>query len=274
MNNKGWIEYNHCLISNVPPHLNGPKEIPSYLYMLKNRILMARWITNWDCKHNTEWWYCIKDGVLDIECLKAKRRYEIKKGINNFTVAVINPLDYVDEIYDVFLAAYSGYPSLYRPKISLKKINNNCCIWHENNIVIGCFDRERKFSGCAILTHNGDFINFNLLRVKPEYQKLGINFAIVYYICETFIEYENIKYISDGERNIRPITAFQDYLIKYFGFRKAYCNLCIKYNPIVKLIVYIVYPFKGVILRLHNKNELFYNIHCFLNQEQIRRTFL
>lgn len=29
-------------------------------------------------------------------------------------------------------------------------------------------------------------------------------------------------YINDGARSIRHETAFQDYLEKYFGFRKAY----------------------------------------------------
>ena len=52
------------------------------------------------------------------------------------------------------------------------------------------------------------------LEIKEEFsQKIGKNF-----------------YICDGERNILHETSFQNYLEKYFGFRKAYCKLNLKYR--------------------------------------------
>lgn len=51
-------------------------------------------------------------------------------------------------------------------------------------------------------------------------------------------------YINDGERAIRHETAFQDYLEKYFGFRKAYCRLNIKYRFPVNIVVRLLFPFR------------------------------
>ncbi len=51
-------------------------------------------------------------------------------------------------------------------------------------------------------------------------------------------------YINDGARSIRHETAFQDYLEKYFGFRKAYCKLHIAYRFPVNIAVKLLYPFR------------------------------
>lgn len=41
--------------------------------------LLARWTTDWDCGHKTQFWYVIKDDMYDISVLKRKRRYKINK---------------------------------------------------------------------------------------------------------------------------------------------------------------------------------------------------
>ena len=57
----------------------------------------------------------------------------------------------------------------------------------------------------------------------------------------------NGYYIDDGSRTIRHETAFQDYLEKYFGFRKAYCKLHVKYRFPVNVIVRLFYPMRAII---------------------------
>ena len=82
--------------------------------------LLARWTENWDCGKETEWWYVIKDTPFDISKLKAKRRYEINKGIKNFEVKPIDPVSFVEDIYRVTVKAYSGWPEKYRPNVSIE----------------------------------------------------------------------------------------------------------------------------------------------------------
>lgn len=48
-------------------------------------------------------------------------------------------------------------------------------------------------------------------------------------------------YIVDGERSVNHQTNFQDYLIKYAGFRRAYCRLNMKFNLRYKNLVDIAY---------------------------------
>ncbi|MDD3396047.1 MAG: hypothetical protein PHQ45_02335 [Acidaminococcaceae bacterium] len=271
---KTWSIYNHCLLCTLPPH-NCPPPMDKITpwYLLKNNLLLARWIDCWDSTKETEWWHCIKDDAYEIDSLKAKRRYEIKRGSKNFNVRIINPEKYTKEIYEVFCQAYTDYPILYRPTITIEQIVNACISW-KKNIFIGGFNHNNELCGCAVLIDDKDYVDFSMLRIKPEFQHDGINFAIVNFICDWMMQHKRYIYITDGERNIRHITAFQDFLIKYFGFRKAYCRLNIMYNPLVKILILGMFPFKALFARIGNQNTLVYNFYCLLKQEEIRRSFL
>ena len=66
---QGWKYYNHAMIPTTAPHE------PANLEALKNgslwkenpKAIMARWTTDWDCGYQTQWWYCIRDGKVNIE---------------------------------------------------------------------------------------------------------------------------------------------------------------------------------------------------------------
>ena len=93
-----WKIYNHALIPTTPPHIEPNIQQLASISLVKNKIFFARWAKEWDCGYPTEWWYCIKDTKLDLDELNAKKRYEIKKGIKNYYVDVINPNYYKNEL--------------------------------------------------------------------------------------------------------------------------------------------------------------------------------
>lgn len=75
-------------------------------------------------------------------------------------------------------------------------------------------------------------------------------------------------YICDGLRSILHETAFQDYLEKYFGFRKDYCKLEIKYRFPINIVVQLLFPFRKYIGR---KSRLTGQISGILMIEEIRK---
>ena len=107
---------------------------------------MARWTADWDCGYETGWYYVIKDNVFDIDALKAKRRYEIRKGCKNFTVRKIHPEDYKTELLQVQLKAFRAYPESYRPRnLTAENMNNAVNDWIRNGAdVFGTF---RSYEG-------------------------------------------------------------------------------------------------------------------------------
>ncbi len=75
-------------------------------------------------------------------------------------------------------------------------------------------------------------------------------------------------YICDGARSTLHETAFQNYLEKYFGFRKAYCNLHMKYRLPIAIIVQLIYPFRN---QIKKEGKLFSKIKTVLFFEKVAR---
>ncbi len=270
---EGWRYYNHALIPTLAPHEKVDSEVVrkrKFWSGWQGHPLMARWVTDFDVDIQTEWWYVIKDDKFDINALKAKRRYEINKGKRNFDVKLINPFSYVDEMVKVMIKAYSAYPEKYRPDTDAGRLKEEVMQWTDI-VVFGGFSKEDgSLCGFAYLKDYGNYTDFNVLRTIPEYEKLGINAAIINGMIEHFDTRlgENGFYISDGSRSVVHETAFQDYLEKYFGFRKAYCNLKIYYRFPVSLAVRILYPFRK---KIGNERKLSCMISGLLRMEEIQR---
>ena len=273
MHIEGWRYYKHAALPNVPPHIEvdtKPIEDGS-IWKLEKGVYLARWITEYDCSEPTSWWYVIKDTPFDISALKAKRRYEINKGKKNFYVKEIDPAEYKEGIYQTQVDAFAVYPEKYRPSVNKEKLfegleKMQCYKFY------GAFSTETdEFMGYAWLNRKGDYIYYAVQKVKPAAEKGGINAAIVAHVLETHNE-ELAKdcYICDGSRNVVHDTNFQAYLEKYFGFRKAYCKLNIKYKPGFGLVVKLLYPFRGLLMKLDNKSAI-HNINGVLKMESFVR---
>lgn len=251
-----WHYYNHAMIPTTTPteevDTNVIRNGTIWEIGGANKPLLARWTSDFDCGFETNWWYVIKDTPFDISLLKAKRRYEINKGIRFFDVRRIDPCDYGEALYRVQVAAFSTYPKTYRPKVDKETFLGSLKTWSEA-CVFGAFSKEtEELAGYAFLSKPRDgWVDFSVLKTIPEYEKLALNAALVagvlnYY--EDFLTSGGI--ICDGARSISHETNFQDYLEKYFGFRKAYCNLHVEYNPKIRWIIKALFPFRPLLLKL------------------------
>lgn len=253
---KRWKYYNHAMIPTTAPHEYVDVEaLNNKQFWNENRgALFARWTSEFDCDYETNWWYVIKDTPFDISTLKSKRRYEINKGKKNFDIKPIDAPKYAEELFDVTIAAYSSWPKKYRPSIDKKAFLKSLDSWSDL-IIYGAFScTNEKLCGYAYLKEYDTYYDFVSLRVMPETEKLGINAAIVAGILEDYnLKGHFDKYICDGARSISHETNFQDYLEKYFGFRKAYCKLHVAYNPIIKWAVKMLFPFRKI---LHKFDEV------------------
>ena len=234
--------------------------------------LLARWTSDWDCGYETNWWYCIKDTPLDISSLKAKRRYEINKGNKHFLVREIDPQKYKSEIFEIQQKAYAEYPEKYRPHIERNKLMCEIEEWTFYK-VYGAFHLEsNEMLGYALLNRKDNYIYYAIHKVIPQYESLGINAAIVHRILLDHNEFLSAGgYICDGARNILHETGFQNYLEKYFGFRKAYCVLHVEYRALIKVAVELLYPFRKYLYSLDN-NSLVHKINGILKMEEIVRS--
>ena len=129
-------------------------------------------------------------------------------------------------------------------------------------------------AGYACLREENGYIDFTELKVVPDMEKLSINAALVNKILNDYSDFISADgYICDGARNINHETAFQNYLEKYFGFRRAYCRLHICYNPKISLLIKILFPLRKV-LYAFDKISFVHLINSVMKMEEICRSNL
>lgn len=269
-----WTYYNHAMIPSTPPNIVpdlSPLKDGTIWKLEGKRVLLTRWTSDFDCGKETNWWYVIADKPFNLQSIKAKRRYEINKGLNNFEVRKINPADYTEDIYEIQVAAFSAYPEKYRPTVDHDSFIENVSHWEKENVYGAFYKENGKLCGYSYITIKSNFINFDVLKTIPSYEKFGLNAALVYRLVDDYNELlSNGGFICDGERSVNHETAFQDYLEKYFNFRKAYCTLNIAYNPKIKWLVKMLYLFRKLLLKFDNISKI-HLVNALLKMEHIIR---
>jgi len=113
--------------------------------------------------------------------------------------------------------------------------------------------------------------NYGSMKFYLKYLNLYPSYALIYHMNRYYLNDKDFLYVSDGARSILHDTNIQEFLIKKFQFRKAYCRLNIVYRWDIKLIVIFLYPFRKIILKI-NQN-FFKKISVLLAQEEIQRSY-
>ncbi|MEA4964573.1 MAG: hypothetical protein VB055_01965 [Oscillospiraceae bacterium] len=232
-----WKYYNHMILPNTEPKTEQEsltKEQTKALFRLYKKAFCIRYTTEFDKFESAAWWYCIKDSRFDINAVKSKRRCVINKGIRNFTVRCVDPREHIDDFYYLINDANQGYDNPVT--MTYEQAENKCVSLStsSNSFVLGAFDADvGKLVGYLWCQANGKCISLIEQHCIREYERLECNAALLNGLCEVYNDryYEQGYYLCDGERNIAHDTEFQAYLIKYFGFRYAYCRLHVVYRP-------------------------------------------
>lgn len=270
---ENWLVYNHAVIpTTMPDQLPDlrPIEDGSIWRIPEEKVFLARWTTDFDCAKVTNWWYEIKDVPFDIMELNSKHRNVVKKGLKNFTVRRIDPSEYAVEMFEVAELAFSVYPAKYRPVLNRDVYIADVRGWKDR--VYGAFSIETgELSGYSVVHENGRFLEQRIVKTKPQWEKQGVNAALVNGAltdCADRLADGGIYYI--GERTIQHETNYPEYLERYFGFRKAYCRLHIRYNPKIEAAVRLLYPMRGLLRKLDGIGVI-HKINGVLKMEEIVR---
>lgn len=273
-----WRYYNHAVIPTTAPHEEADVQAhkrKDFWTSFKGEgyPLLARWTSDYDCQVPTDWWYVVKDKPFDFMDVCSNYRQKIRRGLKNFEIKVIDPVDYAEALYQVEAEALSSYPAKYRPKLNHDQFIAAIFDPHKNKCTtFAAFSKEtHDIAGyMCVLTHDS-FISLYAQKAKPREERKHLNAALVYGFLDYYSE-ELARgiYIVDGERSILHETLFQDYLEKYFAFRKAYCRLHILYRRGVAQLVAILYPMRGLV-RLFSGTKLFCHVNSVLKMEEIIR---
>ena len=277
MNN--WHTYQGAVLWTKSPLATPPTLQEAKAALHAHHAFLARWTSDFDCGHPTQWWYCICDDFTPLNELSTKQRYRIKKGLEQCNIQrITNETLTLSEkdIAQVLIDSFMDYPAKYRPDLSIdkwiaevrSKLDNP-----EIDVWLASDQRNGELIGYGYCTKNGSIVYLNQIKVPTKYLAKEVNAAFAYSLCEYYLQQLDFQMIIDGERNIKHETKYQDFLVRVINFRYAYCKLNIIYSPLMKCAVYTLYPFRKLFGLIGKKCSLFYNVFCILKQEEIRRSF-
>ena len=182
---------------------------------------------------------------------------------------MINPAEYKEDLYLVTKKAYEQYPLKYRPSLIKEKFIADISQWKQRKVYAAFYKETGDLKGYLWINEYKSYVDFCCLKSDPEYEKHGINAALVYAIVTHYSgKLNNGFYICDGVRATLHETKFQDYLEKYFGFRKAYCRLHMLYRFPIGYIINLIFPMRGFI---KSKGKISSKLWTVLKLEEISR---
>ena len=235
-----WRYYKSMIQGVGDPRNNKPLSKPEqrYLFNKYKKALLLRYTTHFDDIDTQNWFFCLKDSPYDFAGLKSKRKNVVRKGINNFTVKEIKLSEHVQAFCDLVNDAYQGYENPNQITYVQAEKKAAAIDEREDYFVLGAFCNENeKLVGYVWCHVNGKWITMSEQKAVRAYENLGVNAALCHGLCTLYNEKYADCILCDGERNVLHKTAFQDYLIKYFGFRYAYCKLHVVFNPRYALLI-------------------------------------
>jgi hypothetical protein len=267
---KNWKKYNGALIPEFPPHI----EIKEDLVSTKKSILyrfayFARWISEFDRQKKSDFWFLINDRNLEIEDYSVNTRSKIRRGLKELVVRKIDKKKMIQSAYPVYSAAFKRYYTINNPMTKnefIDHIQTLDKLWEfwgvfnkSDNVLVAYSENKVIYNQCY----------YSTIKFHVEYLKKYSSYVLYFTMNNYYLKEKKLSYVNEGTRSILHATNVQSFLIEKFKFRKAYCKLHIEYHPIVKLIVWFLYPLRLLIIR--NSNRLLHKIGVVLKQEEYHR---
>ncbi len=268
---KGWEYYNHAAIPTAAPHENPDLAAlhDKSIWKIDGGLpLLARWTTDFDCGYETNWWYVIKDTPFDFDEISAKERKMIRQALNKSSARMILMCEHTRELYRVFLTAYKKYENAGTP-MSFEAFQDYCETCDKQYQCWGGFDLETDTLIGYVVVHDcGEFAKTLSAKFDPDYSRFRVSDTLYYNILTHYLNEGKRKYVSSGERTMNHVTGTQEYKIRRFGYRKAYCKLHLEYNPKIKWLIRMLYPFRKILLKLDHQRTI-HLINSVLKMQEI-----
>ena len=268
-----WKTYHHMALPAMPPHEQSRiTEFDAKIALKQTGALLARWISNWDKGDESSWWFCVKTAYQGSGEFTSKTRNQCRKGLSNLLVKIVGPEVIRDRGYRVYAGAFEHYRNTYVPLMTEEQFRKHVNFsedwggieyWgifrRDNNELVG-YSRNIVDEGtCEMVTTKFD----------PAYLKLRPSEALMHSMIEHYFGLEGFRYINDGARSIGHQSNIQDFLIRKFNFRKAYCDLHIVYAPHCRILVEALFPFRKFFLSSPIRSLR--KLGVLLKQEELRR---
>jgi len=264
-----WRKYQGALIPDIDDQPIVVTEEDARELLKKSGAYLLRWISDFDTKHETDFWYVIKDSSPDLDKLSSNTRSKVRRGLKNCNIKKVKASFIAENAYQVYSRAYERYEAGQTPieerSFSDDIMKTDPDVWD----FWAVFDRNDEIVAYSQNRRVGNHCIYTTIKFVPEALKLYSSYALFYEMNNYYLNILHLAYVNDGARCIHHQTNIQGYLIDKFHFRKAYSVLHIAYRADIGILLALLYPFRSMIREF--QSTFMKRLSSLLLQEQIRR---
>jgi len=225
-----WVESNRMVAPVGPAKFNYTisKEDGGYLLTKFPKALLVRYTDGiQNDKLVGEWYAVICDTFLDLNELPAKNRSEIRRGLKNCDVKMVDSDFIAEHGYHVYASALENYTGAKIKAITENQFKRNILLekdFHDIRHYWGVLHNDKLIAYSANYIYDTIEVDYTAIKFHPDYLKLYPSYALIYTMNQYYLKEKSFEYVNDGFRNILHQTNIQKYLIEKFRFRKEYTN--------------------------------------------------
>jgi len=266
-----WKYYHGALLPEVAPHVKIElTENEEHELVKLSKLYFIRYVSNWDKKEESQFWYVIKDKFGGMEELSSNTRSKVRRGLKNCIVKKVTKKLIADNGFEIYYHAFRSYSTYLKP-MDKEDFRNNILRCNKCDFWAVYKKDEDKIIAYSQNHIEDNSINYSTIKFHPDYLKFYPSYALFFEMNQYYLNEKKFLYVNDGARSISHDTNIQDFLINKFKFRKAFCQLHIVYRWDIELVVKILYPFRYLISMIDYSG--LNRLKVLLNQEGIRKSF-
>ena len=246
-----FILYKGCWLNRYPAYCNRCMTTAESFQLLNKGGYLLRNVYEWDCDHETSFWFVIKDSFGGMEELSSKMRNQVKKSLKTYDVNRVSASEMLLVGFPIFQSALDNY-RVKAHRITMDAFKDRIVKCEKaGNVDFWCVYEKgtHQAVALAINTLHKDYCDYNTMKADPAFLRNSTYpyYGLIYEMNRDDLQELGLKYVSDGARSITEHSNIQPFLIDKFRFRKAYCQLQIVYQWWMEIAVNILFPFRKLI---------------------------
>jgi len=225
---------------------------------------LGGWVIHWGygfVERPTEWYAVICDKFQDLAGTPSKHRSEIRRGLGNCEVRLVDCEYFGRNAYDVYASAarrYRGRTPALRGEEAFRRDLANTAAFEDIIHHWVALHKGQVIAYAVACVYGKIQATYTQVKLHPDYVKAYPVYALMYEMNRHYLAEQGFGYAFDGYRCTGHDTNFQEFLMKKFGFRKAFSRLYMMYRRDVGLLVKATYPFGRWIGRLGERATQLY----------------
>lgn len=203
-----------------------------------------------------EWYSVICRRALALDEFPKKKRYTLRKSLEQCSVRRMSAEELADAGYDVYVRTLKshGVPASsilpqpgFHQSIAREKdfpdLVHNWGVFHEGKLIAYAQNQ----------VYGTDEVNYSAMKLAPDFLKFSPGYALIHTMNHFYLGECGFAYVNDGFRSVSHDTNIQSFLMDTFGFEKAYTTLHLHYRAPLRALVTAAYPFRGIVGKLSHR---------------------